>query len=295
MKINKYYMRLIVGFITVFLLIFYGFSFILEEGSYAVITRFGAPRAVIKEAGIHTKYPWPFEQVHTFDARKQYFDSSYLESLTKDKKNVILQTYVIWAVDDPLFFLQSTGSTAAAMMSLDTLVISAKNAVLGNYDLSALVSTDHDELKLADIQDTIFSEVQEIALNRYGIRVHQVGFKKLGLPEANIWQVFDQMRAERLKYVAQLEAEGKRDASIIRNEAEVRVAEIIAEGTNQAAIIRGETEAEVAKIYAEAYTQDPGFYSFLRKLESLERLFGADDTIIFNMDEPPFDVLRSPQ
>lgn len=292
---NKYFIRFFVGILTVLIILIYGFSFVLYEGDVAVITRFGAPRTVVSDAGFHTKLPWPFEQVHFIDGKKQYLDSAYLESLTKDKKNVILQTYIIWSVDDPLFFIQSTGSRENAEIYLNTLSTSAKNSILGNYNLSALVSTDREEVKLDEIQVAINDEVRETALERYGVEVHQVGLKKLGLPNANLGQVFAQMRAERQQYVAQLEAEGQRDAGIIRNEADVKVAEIKAEGTKEAAVITGETEAEVAQIYAEAYGENPEFYNFLRRLESMEKILGENSTLIFRMSDPPFDALSNPE
>lgn len=288
---KRLWLRWLIGAVTVLAIVLYGFTFVLYEGDVAVIERFGAPRVVVEEAGIHTKLPWPFEQLHVYDSRKHLYDSSHIESLTKDKRNVVLQTYVIWSIEDPLRFVQSTGNIDTAGMHINTLVTGAKTAVLGNYELSALVSTSEEELKLAQIQQDITDEITVTARDRYGLGIHQLGLKKLGLPEANLAEVFSQMRAERLQYVAQLEAEGQRDASIIRNEADVEVAELTAEGVEEAARILGETEKEVARIYAEAYSRNPDFYAFLRKLESLENILGEQSTLIFRLNDPPFNVL----
>jgi modulator of FtsH protease HflC len=291
-KMGKAWLRWVAGGIIVLSIIIYGFTFVLYEGNTAVITRFGAPRAVVQEAGFNWKLPWPFEKVYTFDSKKQCLDSSYMEVLTKDKKNVILQTYVVWSIKDPLKFLQSTGSFDTAKTHVDSLITNSKNGILGKYNLSALVSTNPEELKLNEIETAIFNDVKNSALERYGLEIKQIGFKKMGLPNANVVQVFDQMRAERLKYVAQLQAEGERDASLIRNEANVKVAEIKAEGKEKAAEIMGETEKEVAKIYAEAYKNNPGLYSFLKQMETLEKTMGDQSTIIFKTNEPPFNILK---
>jgi membrane protease subunit HflC len=289
---NQIWLRWMIGIIIVFMIAVYGFTFILDEGKVAVVTRFGAPRLVIREAGLHFKLPWPFEKIHTFDGRKYCYDTSHIETLTGDKKNIILQTYVIWNINDPLKFLQSTGSRKTAELNLDSLVISAKNGILGRYSLSALVSTNRDELKLTEIETGILSEVQEQALSRYGIKIFQIGLKKLVLPVANTLYVFEQMRAERMKYVEQLKAEGERDASIIRNEADVEVARIKSEGMEKASKIKGEAELEAAKIYAAAHKQNPKFYSFLRRLDSTEKILGDQSILIFRSDSPPFDVLN---
>jgi modulator of FtsH protease HflC len=289
---KKAWLRYAAGGITVFCILIFGFTFVLYEGDTAVITRFGAPRAVIKESGLNWKLPWPFEKVYTFDSKKQCLDSSYMETLTKDKKNVILQTYVIWSVKEPLKFLQSTGSMEAAKSHIDSLVTNSKNGVLGKYNLSALVSTNTEELKLSQIEAEIYNAVKDSALERYGLEISQIGFKKMGLPSANVAEVFEQMRAERLKYVSQLQAEGERDASIIRNEVNVTVAEIKAEGRERAAEIIGETEKEVARIYADAYKYSPELYSFLKQMESIQRAMGEQSTIIFRTDEPPFNIIK---
>ena len=85
----------------------YGFCFTVREGTYAIVSRFGDVRKVCTDAGLYLKLPSPFEKVITFDARSQYMDSGYTETLTNDKKNVILQTYMIWHVEDLLKFYTS--------------------------------------------------------------------------------------------------------------------------------------------------------------------------------------------
>ena len=290
-KGSRVWLRWILGGVLLLIIFAYGFSFILYEGNVAVVTRFGAPKMVVQEAGLHGKLPWPFEKIYIFDQRQHYYDTSYIETLTKDKKNVILQTYVVWKIEDALKYLQSTGGREAAEANLDSLVTNAKNGVLGRYDMSALVSTHAEELRLSEIEEEILSDVKEQALHRYGVTISQVGLKKMGLPQVNTTYVFEQMRAERIKYVEQLKAEGERDASMIRNEADVKVAELNAEGVEKAAAIKGEAELEAARVYAEAQKQDPEFYSFVRKLESTEKILGDKATVIFRSDSAPFDVL----
>ena len=290
-NVSRPWMRWFTGGVILLVIMVYACTYVLYEGHAAVFTRFGAPRKVVLEAGLHFKLPWPFEKIYTFDKRQHYYDTSFIETLTNDKKNVIIQTYVVWNISDALKFLQSTGSREAAESNLNSLVTNSKNGVLGKHNLSALVSTNSNELKLGNIESEILTEVAVQAQDRYGIKVSQVGLKKLGLPEANTKHVFDQMRSERLKYVEQLKSEGERDAAMIKNEADVKAAELRSEGIIEAAKIKGETEMEAARIYANAQKQDPEFYSFLRRLESSEKILGDKATIIFRNDRAPFDVL----
>lgn len=270
---------------------FFGFVFKVNEGNCAVVTRFGAARAEITEAGMYFRLPWPFENVTIYDARKQYMDSGYLETLTHDKKNVIMQTYAIWSISDPLKYYTSVGNTALAEKYLGDLITNSKNGTMGTYDLSALVSMQENDIKIDEIEQIMLADVGEHAREQYGIEVHDLHLKRLGLPTTNVKSVFTQMQAERQKYIDQLLAEGERDAKIIKSESDAEAAQIIAQGREQAAQINAETEREVAQIYADAHTQDTELYSFLRKLAALEASVDENTVMIIEMDQAPFDVL----
>ena len=129
------------------------------------------------------------------------------------------------------------------------------------------------------------------ARDQYGIQLHDLRLKRLGLPATNVQSVFTQMQAERQKYIDQLLAEGERDAKIITSEADAEAAQIIAEGREQAAQINAQTEQETAQIYAQAHTQDPELYKFLRKLAAVEASVDENTVMIIKMDQAPFDVL----
>ena len=227
---------------------FFGFVFKVDEGRCAVVTRFGAARAEITQAGMYFRLPWPFENVSIYDARKQYMDSGYLETLTHDKKNVIMQTYAIWSIADPLKYYTSVGDTALAEKYLGDLITNSKNGTMGSYDLSSLVSMNEDDIKISKIEEQMRTEVAAHARDQYGIQLHDLRLKRLGLPATNVQSVFTQMQAERQKYIDQLLAEGERDAKIITSEADAEAAQIIAEGREQAAQINAQTEQETAQI-----------------------------------------------
>ena len=214
--------------IVVAIIGFFGFVFKVNEGECAVVTRFGAVRAEVTEAGMYLRLPWPFEDVKKQDARKRYLDSGYLETLTHDKMNVIMQTYTIWSVKDPLRYYTSVGDTALAETYLSDLITNAKNGIMGNYDLSTLVSLDEEDIKIAEIEQRMMEEVYPHALEQYGVEIHELRIKRIGLPATNVQNVFAQMQADRQKYIDQLLAEGERDARIIRSESDAEVAAIVA-------------------------------------------------------------------
>ena len=260
----------------------FGFMFIVSEGEYAIVTRFGASRAEIMESGVYFKLPWPFEQVNRIDARKQYMDTGYVETLTRDKKNIIMQTYIVWSIEDPLKYYMSIGDNATAQKYLSDLMANVKNNIMGNYDISAVVSLDSEEIKIDEIEALLMDGIGSHAASQYGIEIHKVSLKTLGLPETNILSVYDQLIAE-----------GTRDANIITSNADVEAARIVAEGREEAANIDAETERKVAEIYANAHSQDPELYKFLRELTSIEKSVDQNTTLVLRIDEPPFDVLRN--
>jgi membrane protease subunit HflC len=285
-------LRYLIGAFILLGLAFFAFSWQLREGQVAIRLRLGRAVAVIEDAGLHGKLPWPIERVVLLDGRSRVLNTRHTEMLTRDKKNVILLSYVVWSVSDPLRFYQSLGSIEAADAKLDGLVTNAKISVLGGYDLSALVSTVPEDLMVTEIERSILADVATKAGEKYGVAIEEVGFKRLSLPEGNTRYVFEQMRAERKQYAARFRAEGEREAAKIRADTDLEVAQIRAEANEEAARIRGEAEAEAAGIYADAHSLDPEFYRFMRSLESMEKVLGKKSTVVLRTDSPPFQLLQ---
>jgi len=284
--------RYVLGGFIVLGLAFYAFSWQLREGSVAIRLRLGRAVDVVETAGLHGKMPWPIDQIVVLDGRRRVLNTRHTEMLTRDKKNVILLSYVVWRISDPLRFYQSVGDVEAADSKIDGLVTNAKISVLGGYDLSALVSTKAEDLMTAQIEAAILSNVESNADDKYGVRIEEVGFERLSLPESNTRFVFDQMRAERKQYAARYRAEGEREAQSIRSSTMLEVAEIRAEASEKAARIRGEAEAEAARIYADAHSVDPSFYRFTRSLDSMGKILNEKSHVVLRTDSPPFQLLQ---
>ena len=103
-------LKIVIALVLVVVIAYFGFACVVREGNAAIILRFGAPRQTVTEAGLYFKLPWPFETVVTYDNREQYLESNNLETTTMDKKNIILKSYAIWQIDDPLSYHNSVGS-----------------------------------------------------------------------------------------------------------------------------------------------------------------------------------------
>lgn len=277
--------------VVVLVLLWFGFICEVREGSCAVIQRFGAVRQEITEAGIYLKLPWPFENVVTYDSRLQYLESNNLETTTADKRNVILQSYVVWQVEDPLLYHTSVGAQGTADSYIRSQVSSATNSIMGGYKLEQLVSLETESIRIDQIQSEIFQRVQETCGKNYGIHVTDVSILRLSLPETNLQSVFSQMEADRQKEIDDIMANARQKATQIIADAEQESAQILADGTTQAAAIKAETETEVAKIYAEAQAANLELYQFLMNLNTMVSSVNESTVLVVKADEYPFNIL----
>lgn len=283
--------KLLTAAVVLVVLFWFGFTCQVREGSCAVIMRFGAVRQEVTQAGVYLKLPWPFETVVTYDARLQYLESNKLETTTGDKRNIILQSYVVWQVENPVKYHNSVGASGNAESFIRNQVFDATNNTLGKYKLTELVSLEKEQLKIDQVQQEIFALVQSKCASDYGIRVSDVSILRLSLPDTNLNSVFQQMRADRQKEIDEILAEARLEATQITTDAAQESSKIIADGVTQAAEINAQTETEVAKIYAEAQSANLELYRFLMDLDTMATSVNDQTVLVINANEYPFNVL----
>src|SRR6202051_3737355 len=248
-KIQRY-LRAVVGSLALAAIVFSAMAVVGREGTAVLITRFGRPLRAATTAGLHWTLPWPIDQRSLLDMRRRIYETGHTEMLTRDKKNIIARTFVVWRIGEPLAFTQAIGSEGGAEAKLDGLLTNAAIGTLGGHDLSALVSTNPSDLQMDQIESELLASTAPVALRSYGVAIEQIRLERIALPEENVTAVFEQMRAERRQFAAKFQAEGQQEASRIQSEAQLEAARISAKGAEEAARIRGESAAHVAKTYA---------------------------------------------
>ena len=283
--------KLVTAAIVLLVLFWFGFTCQVREGSCAVIMRFGAVRQEVTEAGVYLKLPWPFENVVTYDTRLQYLESNKLETTTGDKRNIILQSYVVWQIEDPVKYHNSVGASGNAESFIRNQVFDATNNTLGKYKLTELVSLEKEQLKIEQVQKEICALVQTKCAADYGIVVTDVSILRLSLPDTNLNSVFQQMRADRQKEIDEILAQARLEATQITTDAAQQSSQILADGVTQAAEINAQTETEVAKIYAEAQSANLELYRFLMDLDTMAASVNDQTVLVVNANEYPFNVL----
>jgi len=270
-------------------------AFTVKETEHAIKMRFGKAVKADYEPGLKLKWPYPIEDVWHHDKRQQCYElgKGHIEQCqTADEYQVVITTYVLWKVGDPLRFLEAVNTTAEAENKLNDVVRDGRKTVIGRHSLGELINTDPAKVRIADIEDEIKAAISPRA-DRYGIEVVKVGFKHIGFPAEVSEKVFERMKAERKRKSDKFRAEGKRDGQKIRDEADVKANEILTKAEAEAQSIRAEGDQVAAQSYAE-FSRNPELAKFLRKLQSLRKTLAEseDMTLIIDTNTPPFDLLK---
>ena len=271
------------------LILGYRTFFTVNETEFALVTQFGRPLYSVAGAGLHFK--WAFQSATYFDRRLRIYNPRPSEFLTRDKKNVVIESYVVWKIQDPNRFVQTVGDAAAAEMRLHDIVWSGLSAALGTHDMDSLVGTDTAALETASLLDSLADMTGRAALQQYGIQVVDVRIKRLNLPEQNKQSVYARMRAERERIARQYRAEGEEQALSIRADADRQKEEMLSAAYREAEKVKGQGDAESTRIYGQAYSKNPGFYRLLRTLESYRKVLDDKTTAILSSDSELLRVL----
>ena len=286
---------------------------VTKENQYKLIRQFGRVQRVISTSGLSFKVPF-IESVDTIPKELLLYDLPASDVITSDKKSMIVDSYVLWQVTDPLKFAQTLScSVGNAETRIDTIVYNAtKNTISNMTQDEVIMSRDgkmtitveqtesdvaNNNLELAtetkevvDIKSLTEEIMEQIAHveDQYGIEIVTVEVKKLDLPDDNKQAVYTRMISERENIAAQYTAEGESQAKMIENTTDKEVAIMISNAEAEAAAIIAEGEAEYMRILSDAYS-DPektDFYSFVRALDALEASITGDKTIILSDDSP---------
>lgn len=263
--------------------------FAVKETEFVLVTQFGKPVRTITEAGLHAK--WFFQSANYFDRRLRIYNPRPSEFLSRDKKNLVIESYVAWKIQDPKRFIETVGDAAAAEMRLHDIVWSGLATALGTHDLEGMVSTSPEKIQAQQVLDDLTDATDRAALAQYGIQVIDVRIKRLNLPEQNKQSVYARMRAERERIARQYRAEGEEQALRIRADADRQKEEILSVAYKTAEKTKGEGDAESTRIYSQAYSRNPRFYKLLRTLESYKKIFDDKTTVILSSDSELLKIM----
>lgn len=263
--------------------------FIVDEREKALVLQFGQVRQVKTEPGLGFKIP-VIQEVVRYDGRILGLPTTPIEVTMADDRRLVVDAFARWRITDLQRFREAVGAggEAQAMRRLEGIINPAIQETLGQVPANRVLSEDRTAL-MNQIRDT--ARRQAMAL---GIEVIDVRLTRTDLPEQNLEATFARMRAERQRESADEIARGQEAAQRVRASADRTVVELTSDARKQAEIIRGEADADRNRIYAEAFGRDPEFFAFTRSLTSYERsLRGSNSSIVMQPDSMFFDYLRT--
>lgn len=256
---------------------------VTQQNEYKLIRQFGKVDRVISSSGISFKIPF-IESTQSLPKETLLYDLAASDVITKDKKTMISDSYVLWKISDPLKFAQTLNSSVESGESrINTAVYNAtKNAISSMSQDQVITSRD------GELSDMVMEAIGT-NMDQYGIELLKFETKQLDLPDDNKEAVYERMISERDNIAATYKAEGNSEAKVIRNKTDKEVAIQISDAKKQAEILEAEGEQEYMKILAQAYREEDRseFYSFVRSLDALKTsMKGEDKTVILSADSP---------
>jgi membrane protease subunit HflC len=265
----------------------------VEETQYVIVTQFGRPVETLSKAGPYFKLP--YQSSLAIDRRMQIYNPRPSEFLTSEKKNVDLDVYVLWSVDDPQRFIETVNDVAGAESRIHDVVWSKLAAAVSRNPLEHLVTIDAKTHGLEQLVSEVEADCAADVQSKYGIKIVDVRIKRIGLPDQIRESVFERMRKERARIAQRYRSEGNEEAMKIRAAADKEKAVILASANAEAEIIRGKAEAQATRTYSEAHRKDPQFFELTRTLEAYKKILDEKTTILLSGDSELLKYLsRSP-
>ena len=278
---------LIIGLIIVFAIMLESSTYIVHQNEYVTVRRFGKIVAIAKEPGLHFKTPF-IDSTQSITAKVILYDIPASDVITKDKKSMITDTYVIWKVEDPLKYVQTLNAIEArAEERIEASVYNATKNAISSMSQDEVIEARGEQLT------QLITQEANSDMEGYGISVVQAQIKALDLPDDNKQAVYERMISERNNIAASYTAQGDAEAQKIHNETDKQVAIIKAEAEKNAAVLEAEGESAYMETLSKAYdTEDKAeFYSYIRGLDALKKSLVGEKTLVLDKNSELAKIL----
>lgn len=254
---------------------------ITKENEYTLIKQFGKVERIVVSSGLSFRIPF-IQTTDTLPKTMLLYDLAASDVITQDKKTMVVDSYVLWKIIDPLKFTQTLTSITNAESRINTIVYNSMKNIISSMSQSDVISSRDGALSEA-IMANIGGSV-----NQYGIQFVSIETKHLDLPSDNKSAVYERMISERNNIAALYTAEGESEAKKIRTETDNNIVVSISEAEAEAEKLIAEGEAEYMRILSEIYStpERADFYTFVRALDAAKKSMKGDKTLILSSDSP---------
>ncbi len=287
-------------------------AYTVSPAHQVVITQFGDPKEVVKEAGLHFRIPF-IQKVNYLEKRYLPWDGAPENMPTKDKKRIFIDVWARWRIVDPMKYFQAVRTVSRGQKILDDLVDSGVRDVIASHKLIECVRSTNEPLNY-EVEESLQEQqrapepitvgrekLEELMLasvnaadleGTYGMEVTDVHIKRVNYIENVRKRVYDRMKSERTRIASLFESEAQETYNRILGSTRKELDEIQGEMEQRSAEIKGRADAEVIRIYAESISQDPEFFRFLRQLEAYKSAVGEGTRLILSTDNEFLQLLN---
>ncbi|MEC7698818.1 MAG: protease modulator HflC [Pseudomonadota bacterium] len=281
--------NLLIAVFVLLVLLASGSLFAVKEGERAIVIQFGKVQrddatgdTKVFEPGLHFKLPF-IDSVRVLDARIQTLDGSPDRFVTSEKKDLIVDSYVKWRIEDfARYYLSTGGNKLQAEALLKQKVNNGLRSEFGTRTIAQIVSGERSALMNQAMEQASTSS------DELGIEIVDVRVKQINLPTEVSNSIFQRMRAERAAVAREHRSEGQEQAEVIKANIDAKVTVMLADAERNARQLRGEGDAIAAQIYADAYSKNADFYSFLRSMDAYKQSFNSKQDVMVSAPDSDF-------
>ena len=275
---------MIAGLAAAAALVLLGSSLVVTyPNEYKLIRQFGEIVRVEENPGVSLKVPF-IQNSSSIPKALQIYDIPQADVITKDKKSMIADAFVLWKISDPVLFTRHlNGQVAQAQSRISASVFSSLKSVISNMDQAEIIENRNGKLA-QDISNNIGN-----SLDGYGIKVLAVETKSLDMPDDNKQSVYERMISERNNIAASYTAQGNSSAQKIKNDTTKEVSVMKSKAKAEAEKIKAEGEAQYMQILSQAYNDESkaDFYNFVRSLDAAKAsLKNGNNTLLLDKSSP---------
>ena len=238
---------------------------IIPQARAGIIERLGRYSRTT-EPGLTIIVPFVDRLKPLIDLREQVVSFPPQPAITEDNVTVHIDSVLYFTITDPKAV---TYEVASPLQAIEQLTVTTLRNVIGGMTLEETL-TSRDQINAA------LRVVLDEATGQWGIRVNRVEIKSIDPPGSIQEAMEKQMRAERDRRAAILNAEGVKQSQILTAEGEKTSAVLRAEGAKEAAILRAEGESKaIGTVFAAIHEGKPDqellSYQYLQMLPQLAR------------------------
>lgn len=238
--------------------------FVLEPYQKAIVLEFGRPCQELHHPGVFWKVPF-LQNVVLYDVRNSPYEVQGEQVITNDKKRLIVDTYVIYRVKDPVLFYKRLHTRREAHARLHALIVSALRGCVGKVNFEDFLTQKRQEIMHA-VEAAVRKEMEG-----YGLALMDLRISRSELPEQNSQAIYRRMVSERQRIAKKVRAEGEEKKGNMCASVKKEVGRIISDAEKESKRIVGSGLKDATAVYASMARKNRRLFQIMRSKKFVDR------------------------